>query len=79
MASFPQAVLLLMGMGVQTLSMSAYNLPKVKWLIRTIPARVAVSTLQDALRLPDENQIRQLTNRVLTDYGLAELIGPTGS
>ncbi len=75
MAADPLAVVLLLGMGIDTLSMSAFNLPKIKWLIRTLPGTVAETLLAKALELEHESDIRQLTRQALIDHGLAELAG----
>ena len=41
MAADPLAVVLLLGMKIESLSMSAYSLPKIKWMIRMLPVKVA--------------------------------------
>lgn len=74
MAADPSAVVLLLGMGIDVLSMNAYSLPKIKWLIRTLPVAVAEQTLQQALQMEHEAHIRELTKQVLTDHGLAALV-----
>ncbi|MEE4254938.1 MAG: phosphoenolpyruvate--protein phosphotransferase [Desulfuromusa sp.] len=73
MASDPFAVILLLGMRIETLSMSAYNLPKIKWLIRTMPVKIAEQTLQQALTMEHEGQIRELTRKVLIEHKLEKL------
>ena len=75
MAADPLAVVLLLGMGIEALSMSAYSLPKIKWLVRSLPLKVAVKTLQQALGMEHESQIRSLTRQVLVKHDLAELAG----
>jgi signal transduction protein with GAF and PtsI domain len=74
MASDPLAVVLLLGMGVDTLSMSAFNLPKIKWLIRSIPRPAAEKVLERALVLEHENEIRSLIKEVLVEHELGELV-----
>jgi phosphotransferase system enzyme I (PtsI)/phosphotransferase system enzyme I (PtsP) len=74
MASDPLAVVLLLGMGVDTLSMSAFNLPKIKWLIRSIPRTAAEKVLERALDLEHENEIRSLTKEMLVEHELGELV-----
>jgi phosphotransferase system enzyme I (PtsI)/phosphotransferase system enzyme I (PtsP) len=75
MAADPLAVVLLLGMRIEALSMSAYNLPKIKWLVRTLPARVAERALQEALTMEHESQIRQLTRELLSRHNLDRLAG----
>ncbi|SDZ96320.1 phosphotransferase system, enzyme I, PtsI [Desulfuromusa kysingii] len=74
MAADPLAVILLLGMKIEALSMSAYNLSKVKWLIRTMPVKVAEETLQKALTMESEVQIRELTKGVLIKHKLGKLV-----
>ena len=74
MASDPAAVLLLLGMGIDTLSMSAFNIPKVKWVIRTISQKQAKSLLVKVLALESEECIRHLLENELNISGLSALI-----
>lgn len=76
MASDPCAVLLLLGMGINTLSLSAFNLPRIKWLIRSVPQTAARKILAKALRLPDEQAIRLMLQQELENFGLGELLEP---
>ena len=75
MAADPLAVVLLLGMRIETLSMNARSLAKIKWLIRTLPVQVAEKALQKALCMEHENEIRELTRHVLIQHGLGELVG----
>jgi phosphotransferase system enzyme I (PtsI)/phosphotransferase system enzyme I (PtsP) len=74
MASDPLAVVLLLGMGVDTLSMNAFNLLRIKWLIRSMPRTVAEKVLERALDLEHENEIRSLTKEMLVEHELGELV-----
>jgi phosphotransferase system enzyme I (PtsI)/phosphotransferase system enzyme I (PtsP) len=74
MAADPLAAVLLLGMRIETLSMSAYSLPKIKWLIRTLPVAVAEQALQDALKMEHESQIRELIRQILVKHDLEELV-----
>ncbi|WP_250655737.1 phosphoenolpyruvate--protein phosphotransferase [Alkalimarinus coralli] len=74
MAADPAAVLLLLGMGIDTLSMSAFNLPKIKWVIRTITRKRAESLLRKVLALESEDSIREILESELIQAGLAGLI-----
>lgn len=74
MAADPAAVLLLIGMGIDTLSMSAFNLPKVKWVIRTTSRKRAETLLNKVLALESEDSIREILESELIQAGLAGLI-----
>lgn len=66
MASDPDAVVLLVAMGVRTLSMSAAQLPKIKWLIRAMDSGEARALFQSACAASDSSAIRELTSTYLT-------------
>ncbi len=74
MASDPAAVVLLVGMGIRSLSMSAALLPRVKWLIRSISLPEAESILQQALACDDVADIRKLVNAMLSANELTALV-----
>jgi phosphotransferase system enzyme I (PtsP) len=76
MAGDPAAVLALMGLGVNSLSMSASNLPRVKWVIRSFTLDEARDLLQQAWLLEEPRAIRELYNSVLEQGGLGGLIRP---
>jgi len=73
MAADPVAVVLLVGLGMRTLSMSAAKLPQVKWLIRSLPMEMAERLTARALMCPYPDQIRQLVRAELEGEGLQEL------
>ena len=74
MAGDPAAAVLLLGMGVDSLSMSLGNLLKVKWVIRTITLADARQLLDEALEMDCARPIRQRLNEVLEARGLGGLI-----
>ena len=74
MASDPAAVIILLGMGIDTLSMSAFNLPKIKWVIRTISHKRSVSLLTKVMGLENEACIREVLEQELVQAGLGGLI-----
>jgi len=74
MAGDPAAVLALMGLGVNSLSMSASNLPRVKWVIRSFTREEATDLLQQAWTLEEPRDIRALYNSVLEQGGLGGLV-----
>lgn len=70
MSSDPAAVILLVGMGIRRLSMSAARLPQIKWLIRNIDTDYARQLLAEVRDLPDSSTIRDTMNRHLQDLKL---------
>jgi len=74
MAGDPAAALALLGLGVDSLSMSVSSLPRVKWVIRSFTRDEAHDVLQQALEMDDPLAIRQLYNRVLEQGGLGGLV-----
>ncbi|MEH6473357.1 MAG: phosphoenolpyruvate--protein phosphotransferase [Halopseudomonas sp.] len=74
MASDPLAVMLLLGIGLEELSMSSFNLPKIRYLIRKLNQGEAQQWLQQALLLDHEQQIRQLLIAALHERDLGELL-----
>jgi phosphotransferase system enzyme I (PtsP) len=74
MAGDPAAAILLLGMGVDSLSMSAANLPRVKWVIRTFTRRKARMLLKEALTFEYAHLVRHFLNAALEDAGLGGLV-----
>jgi phosphoenolpyruvate-protein phosphotransferase len=74
MAADPGAVILLLGMGMDMLSVSAYNLPKIKWVIRTVTFERARKLWNKALRMRHEDAIKSMLHTELENLGLAGLI-----
>ena len=58
LAGNPLATILLMGLGVDSLSMSAGSLMKVKWVVRSISVSRARQLLNAALRMEDAQQVK---------------------
>ncbi len=65
MASDPVAVVLLLGMGIRSLSMSAAKLPGIKSLIRSISIATAADLLDRALQMDNVTDIRALVDNAL--------------
>ncbi len=61
-------------MGIDTLSMSAFNLPKIKWVIRTTSRKRAECLLTKVLSLESEESIREVLESELVQAGLGGLI-----
>lgn len=74
MAADPAAVVVLLGLGIRTLSMSASKIPRIKWLLRSFPAAEASALAQQALLMEDAAVIRELMELALRERGLSRLI-----
>jgi phosphotransferase system enzyme I (PtsP) len=74
MAGDPAAVLALMGLGVNSLSMSASNLPRIKWVIRSFTRDESRDLLEQAWQLESPREIREMYNAVLEQGGLGGLV-----
>jgi phosphotransferase system enzyme I (PtsP) len=76
MAGDPMGVVLLLGMGVHSLSMGASSLLRVKWVIRSMSRTRAREILSIALECEDAACIRRLLLQALEDVGLGGLVRP---
>jgi len=74
MAGDPAAALALLGLGVNSLSMSASNFPRVKWVIRSFTRDEARNLLEQVWSMEDPSAIRELYNAVLEQGGLGGLV-----
>ena len=74
MAADPVALVLLMGMGIKRLSMSAAKLPKIKYLIRSMSLIQSQQVLNQALTLESNDAIRALVNEHLEQIGFHEFM-----
>ena len=76
MAGDPASALLLMGMGLNTLSMSLVSLLKVKWVIRSFSFEKAKQLLEEIEQFDDAESVRSYLNAALFEAGLGGLIRP---
>lgn len=74
MAGDPVAALLLLGMGIDSLSMSASALPRVKWMIRNFTRSHARQLLEEALDMDSARVIREHLDQALEQAGLGGLV-----
>ena len=74
MAGDPAAVLLLLGMGVDSLSMSSASLLRVKWVVRSFSKSETRSLLEEVWQLEDAAAIRALLYNMLEQAGLGGLV-----
>ena len=65
MSSDPAAAILLIGMGIRTLSMSAAQLPRIKWLVRHLELHTAQALLQEVTLMAEGSQIRRRLHEYL--------------
>jgi phosphotransferase system enzyme I (PtsP) len=76
MAGNPAAAVLLLGMGVDSLSMNGGSLPRVKWVIRSVSRSRARALLQAALRCEKASEVKELLKNALEQMGLGGLVRP---
>ncbi len=74
MASDPLAVILLLAMGFDTLSMNSAGLPKIKWVIRNFSLAFARKILAHVLELEHPMEIRHYLQKALEEQGLGDLV-----
>jgi phosphotransferase system enzyme I (PtsP) len=74
MAADPGAAILLLGMGVPTLSMSASAVLRIKWVIRGISYQRAKQVLYRAMRMERGDAVRAMLDEELKRAGLRELV-----
>ena len=74
MAGDPAAAILLVGMGIESLSMSVASLPRVKWVIRNLTRERAAEILSNVLVMEDVNDIRAYLHRTLEEAGMGGLL-----
>ncbi len=72
-AGDPLGVILLLGMGVDALSMAAPSIPRVKWVIRAFTQSHARELLKQVLNMEDSAEIRQFLRGTLEEVGLGAL------
>ena len=74
MAGDPIAALLLLAMGIDSLSMSVSSLPRVKWVIRNITRERARQILSEVLLVEDAAGIRSYLNKTFEEAGMGVLV-----
>jgi len=74
MAGDPVAAIVLLGMGVDNLSMSVASLPRVKWAIRNISRDRATAVLAEVLEMDDADSVREHVEKLLESVGLGGLV-----
>jgi phosphotransferase system enzyme I (PtsI) len=79
MAGDPRTAVLLLGMGVDELSMSSYDLPRVKAAIRSVRRSDARALAEEAVRQPSADQVKQVIHQHLERMVPGHLLAPRGS
>jgi phosphotransferase system enzyme I (PtsP) len=74
MAGDPIAVILLLAMGFDLLSMNARILPRVKWVIRNFTLARAKILLEEVLKMDDPREVRLHLENALEEIGLGGLV-----
>ncbi len=74
MAGDPLAVVLLLAMGYDMLSMNARILPRVKWVIRNFSFDKAKELLEEVLAMDEPREVRLHLENALEEAGLGGLI-----
>jgi phosphotransferase system enzyme I (PtsP) len=67
-------VVLLVAMSVDSLSMSASSLNRVKWVIRNLSTDRARQYLDEALNMEDASSIREFLHAKLEQAGMGGLV-----
>lgn len=74
MAGDPAGALVLLGMGIDSLSMNPASLARVKLVIRTLTMKTARQLSDKAFEQEDENQVLNMLNAALEDAGVAHAL-----
>lgn len=74
MAGDPAGAILLMAMGYEKLSMSAYNIRKINWVLRSIQLYSAQHLLSEVINMPDAQQIKTRIDMYLEEHQLGGLV-----
>ena len=68
MASDPQGVVLLLGLGYRTLSVAPPSLPLLKWVVRTIPVATAAKAAAAALAATTPAEVAQALREAMRQH-----------
>lgn len=77
LAGNPLAAPLLLGLGIDSLSMSSGSLLKVKWVMRSFSRSNARQLTRLSLRMENSRQVRNFMEGALDDMGLGRLVRPS--
>jgi phosphotransferase system enzyme I (PtsP) len=74
MAGEPVAVIILLGLGFDMLSMNAHSIPRVKWIIRNFTLSKAKELVKEVMGMHHARDIRAHLERALENAGLGGLV-----
>jgi len=74
MAADPMCALLLVGLGLDDLSMGPFFIPIIKRLIRAASFETAQSLAEEALRLPTVKAVKSCVFEVMRDLGMIDIV-----
>ncbi len=74
MAGDPLATVALLGMGVDSLSMSVASLPRVKWVVRSVAHAEAQAVLTELLAMESPAAVRRRLEQALEAAGVGSLV-----
>ncbi len=74
MASNPASALLLLGCGIDSLSVSMASLPRIKWVVRSFSRDQTRRVFREARKLTNPDDIQALAEETLTEAGLGPLV-----
>lgn len=74
MAGEPVAVIVLLGLGYEMLSMSANSIPRVKWVIRNFSRQRAQRLVEEVMHFQHAQDIRAHLEKALEEAGLGGLV-----
>lgn len=74
LAGDPLGALVLLGFGIDSLSMSAGSLPRIKRVIRAVPLAHARDLARQALACERGDEVRTLLRAAIKEYGLGGLV-----
>jgi len=74
MAGDPAGAILLLALGVNSLSMSVASLLRIKWVVRSMSREKATELLTLALEMESPDDVRAMLKRALDEQGLGGLI-----
>jgi phosphotransferase system enzyme I (PtsP) len=76
LAGDPAGALLLLGLGVDALSMTPGSIGRVKQVVRTFSAREARDLWRDTLKEDSADRVREMLKQALEEKGIGGLVGP---